>query len=257
MENDLDKGIALGHPSYVWRFGQERRLALIRRYAPLEERRILDVGCGVGTYIQALSAFSEEVYGVELDRKRAAEAAVIQPHVAVAPAEALPFPAAAFDTVLLHEVLEHVEDDRQAMVEACRVAKPGGRIVVFVPNRLYPFETHGAYWRGRYHFGNIPLINYLPDAWRRRFAPHVRAYTMRDLRRLFDSLDAELMVHTQIYPGYDKIAARRPGLAAIFREMTYALERTPLRAFGLSHFAVLRKRVGMLPHSDMIPKAQG
>ncbi|HID86776.1 MAG TPA: methyltransferase domain-containing protein [Anaerolineae bacterium] len=241
MQDDRDKSIALGHPSYVWRFGQERRLALIRRHAPLEGRRILDVGCGVGIYIRALRALSDQVYGVELDLERAAEAAAIRPHVAVAPAEALPFPADAFDAVLLHEVLEHVEDDRQAMVEACRVARPGGRIVVFVPNRLYPFETHGAYWRGRYHFGNIPLINYLPDAWRRRFAPHVRAYTIGDLRRLFEGLDAELLVHTQIYPGYDKIAAHRPGLAAIFRGVTYALERTPLRVFGLSHFAVLEK----------------
>lgn len=240
MKDDLDKGIALGHPSYVWRFGQARRLALIRHYAPLEGRRILDVGCGVGVYLQALGAFSDQVYGVELDLERAAEAATICPHVAVAPAEALPFPAEVFDVVLLHEVLEHVEDDRQAMVEACRVARPAGRIVVFVPNRLYPFETHGAYWQGRYHFGNIPLIHYLPDIWRRRFAPHVRAYTVRDLRRLFEGLDAKLLVHTQIYPGYDKIAARRPGLAAIFRGATYALERTPLRVFGLSHFAVLQ-----------------
>ncbi|MEZ4658484.1 MAG: hypothetical protein R2911_13000 [Caldilineaceae bacterium] len=49
--------------------------------------------------------------------------------------------------------------------------KPGGRGIIFAPNRFHPFETHGHYWRGQYHFGNTPLINYLPDPLRNRLAP--------------------------------------------------------------------------------------
>ena len=45
-----EKAIVLGRPSYVWRFGQERRLELIRRHVKLEGARILDVGCGLGMY---------------------------------------------------------------------------------------------------------------------------------------------------------------------------------------------------------------
>ncbi len=45
-----DEAARLGHPSYVWRAGQERRLALVRRWASLEGAAILDVGCGVGMY---------------------------------------------------------------------------------------------------------------------------------------------------------------------------------------------------------------
>ncbi len=57
------------------------------------------------------------------------------------------------------------------------MTKPGGSVVIFAPNRLWPFETHGAYFGKRYVFGNIPLINWLPDPLRDRFAPHVRVYT--------------------------------------------------------------------------------
>jgi hypothetical protein len=114
-------------------------------------------------------------------------------------------------------------------------------LVVFAPNRLYPFETHGAYWGGRYHFGNIPLVNYLPRRWRKRLAPHVRAYTRRDLDRLFDGLPVSVVAHTQIYPGYDKIVRRRRLLGRVLRKATYLLERTPLRAFGLSHLLVVEK----------------
>src|SRR4051794_25366784 len=45
------KAIRLGHPSYVWRSGQDRRLTQIRRYVPLEKQRILDIGCGLGMYV--------------------------------------------------------------------------------------------------------------------------------------------------------------------------------------------------------------
>jgi len=236
-----DKAITLGHPSYVWRFGQDRRLALIREYAPLEGQRILDVGCGLGAYVKKMRTFSEEVYGVDVDPEKVAEASRTLPNIHLAPAEKLPFPDGFFDVVLLHEVIEHVEDDRQAIHEAHRVIKRGGRMVIFAPNRLYPLETHGIFWRGKYRFGNIPLVNYLPDFLRRQFCPHVRAYTRGDMRRLFEGLDVEIIVHTQIYPGYDKIAARRPRMGGFLRRLTYALESTPLRAFGLSHFVVVGK----------------
>ena len=239
--NCNEKAIALGHPSYVWRFGQDRRLALIRGYAPLEGKRILDVGCGLGMYVKKMRAFSEEVYGVDVDSEKVAEASQTLPNIHLAPAEQLPFPDGFFDVVLLHEVIEHVEDDGQAIREAYRVAKRGGRIVIFAPNRLYPLETHGVFWRGKYHFGNIPLVNYLPDFLRGRLCPHVRTYTSGDIRRLFEGLDVEIIVHIQIYPGYDKIAARHPRLGGLLRRVTYALEGTPLRAFGLSHFVVVER----------------
>lgn len=239
-ENDL-KAISLGHPSYVWRFGQDRRLDLIRRYAGLDGKRILDIGCGLGTYMKKLLAFSNDVYGVDIDPEKVAQAQQALAHVYLAPAEELPFPNAYFDIVLLHEVLEHVADDRQAVREAYRVTKAGGRLVIFVPNRLYPFETHGIYWRGQYHFGNIPLVNYLPLRLRNLLCPHVRTYTARGLRRLLVKLPHRVVVHTQIYPGYDNIAYRHPALAKVLRKVTYALESTPLRLFGLSHLLVVEK----------------
>ncbi|MBC7262654.1 MAG: class I SAM-dependent methyltransferase, partial [Chloroflexi bacterium] len=180
-------------------------------------------------------------YGVDIDPEKVAQAQEQLEHVYLAPAEELPFPEDYFDVVLLHEVLEHVTDDRQAVREAHRVAKPGGRLVIFVPNRLYPFETHGIYWRGEYHFGNVPLVNYLPLCLRNRLCPHVRTYTARGLRQLFVGLPHRVIVHTQIYPGYDNVAYRHPTLAKVLRKVTYTLESTPLRIFGLSHLLVVEK----------------
>ncbi len=236
-----DKTIALGRPSYVWRAGQERRMNLIRRYAPLAGRRVLDAGCGLGMYVAAFRRFTDAVHGLDLDADKIAQAAQHLPNLQVACAEALPFADGTFDVVLSHEVIEHVRDDRAAVAEAVRVLKSGGRLAIFAPNRLYFFETHGFFWRGNYRFGNVPLVNWLPDRWRNRLCPHVRAYTARGLRRLLDGLPVSVVVHTQVYPGFDNIVARRPWLGRWLRRVLYALERTPLRAFGLSHLLVVER----------------
>ncbi len=238
-----DKAIRLGHPSYVWRFGQDRRLDLIRRYVRFDGAHMLDIGCGIGAYVDKFRSLGAHAFGVDVDADKLAEAARTKrlQLLAASVSEALPFPDNYFDAVVLHEVIEHVADDDQTIHEACRVVRRNGRVIIFAPNRLYPFETHGAFFGKRYVFGNIPLIGWLPDSLRNQFAPHVRAYRARDIPALFANMDGTLLAHTQIYPGYDKIARRSARLARILRGVTYFLEATPLRAFGLSHFAVWKK----------------
>jgi SAM-dependent methyltransferase len=214
---------------------------MVRRWAPLSGRRVLDVGCGVGMYTAAFLRETSRVFGVEIECDRAIAACGLGAGVAQATGEQLPFADAVFDLVFSHEVLEHVADDRACAMEMVRVARPGAHVVVFVPNRLHPFETHGVFWRGHYRFGNVPLVNWLPTPLRDRLAPHVRAYTAAGLRRLFDGLPVRVVHHTQVFPGYDKIIARAPALGRTLRGVTYALERTPLRAFGLSHLLVLAR----------------
>lgn len=243
---DLEKAALRGEPSYVWRAGQERRLQMI--LAAAEDRiggRVLVNGCGIGMYVEHLGreagAAGGRVSGldIEFDRVRVGRRAGLT--VLCAAGEALPFPDQAFDLVLSHEVLEHVQDDRAAVREIIRTLRPGGRLVVFVPNRGYPFETHGIFWRGRYRFGNVPLVNYLPRRLRDRLAPHVRAYGRADLSRLFAGLPVRTVQHQIIYGAYDNIIARWPALGRGLRSALQALEATPLQFFGLSHFWVLER----------------
>ena len=121
--------------------------------------------------------------------------------------EHLPFPSTSFDLVLSNEVIEHVSDDLQAVKEMVRTLKPGGRLVLFCPNRGYPYETHGIYRKGVYEFGNKLFVNYLPRRWRNKLAPHVRVYSRRDLR-FFDGLPVRFIRRTVIFGAYDNIIAR-------------------------------------------------
>ena len=239
---DLDKAALRGEPSYIWRAGQERRLDMILRAAAGRERGlVLENGCGVGMYVEKLSTFGGTVIGLEYDRERAVEARRRSPHILNAAGEFVPLPSSMFDLVLSHEVIEHVQDDRAAVREMIRVLKPGGRIALFCPNRGYPFETHGIYWRGRYKFGNIPLVNYMPRPWRDRLAPHVRVYTKRDLEKLFAGLPVRFIERTIIFGAYDNIIARFGAFGKFLRAAMQLLEKTSLRGLGLSHVWVVEK----------------
>jgi SAM-dependent methyltransferase len=228
-----------GNPSFVWRAGQERRLAMLQQYVALQDKRILDVGCGVGMYTSAFKRYSSHVFGIEIEHERAGAAREHTTGIVVSPGERLPFADQAYDVLFSHEVLEHVADDTLCVREMVRITRPGGHIVIFVPNRLYFFETHGIYWKGSYRFGNKPFINWLPNRVRNRLAPHVRAYTRASLRALFADLPVRELVLTQIFPGYDNVVARRERFGHFLMRLSYALERTPLRILGLSHFFVL------------------
>ncbi len=239
---NLTKAALRGEPSYVWRAGQDRRLKMIIDAAGERVRgRVLENGCGVGMYVEKLSAYGGQVIGLEFDFERGVEAYAKSPHIINAAGENLPFPTESYNLILSHEVIEHVQDDRAAVAEMVRVLKSGGRAVIFCPNRGYPFETHGIYWRGEYHFGNKPLVNWLPRIWRDKLAPHVRVYSRRDMESLFAGLQVCKIEQTTVFGAYDNIIARFGQLGRVLRAVLQFLEHTPLRILGLSHFWIVEK----------------
>ncbi len=242
MQRDLPKAALRGEPSYVWREGQQRRLEMIQRGAGTRIKgKILEDGCGVGMYVQHLERLGGIVYGLEYDFERAEEAGKQSKRILNAAGEDLPFRTGTFDLILSHEVLEHVEDDQAAVSEMVRTLRRGGRITLFCPNRGYPFETHGVYWNGNYHFGNKPLVNYLPRRWRDKFVPHVRVYTRHDLEKLFEGLPVIFIERRIIFGAYDNLIARYGTTGRILRAFLQFLESTPLSIIGLSHYWVVEK----------------
>ena len=237
-----DKAALRGEPGYVWRSGQARRLDMIQEWVDLNDAVIFDDGCGLGTYLDAFSSFSSHLFGLELERDRAQKALAITPNIVQAMGETLPFASNRFDFVFSNEVIEHVADDQHAVAEMVRVTKVNGRILIFCPNRWYPVEQHGIYWRGRYKFGNIPLVNYLPTPLRNKLAPHVRTYTKHNLLTMFRDLPVTVLHHGRIFGGYDNIETRWPAFGRFIKKTLYAAEKTPFAMLGISHLLVLEKQ---------------
>jgi len=239
---DLDKAAQRGEPSAVWRAGQARRLEKIRRYGADSIRgRVLVNGTGIGAYQSRLAHDARLIVGLDIEFPRLAEAKDHNPYLVCAKGEALPFADGCIDAVLSNEVLEHVQNDRVAVEEISRTLAQGGRLLIFCPNRGYPFETHGIYRKGEYRFGNKLFVNYLPKKWRDRLAPHVRVYTRHDLSELILGLPLAKEVVRTVFGAYDNIIQRKPSFGKALRKFLHWLEKTPLQRLGLSHFWVLRK----------------
>lgn len=240
----LKKVALLGKPSLIFGPGQERRFNLVKKYIDLKNKKILDVGCGVGVYTERFSEEGKEVYGIDIDPERIKSAQKLAPkaNFLVAGAENLPFCDNFFDIVFLHEILEHVPDDKKAVLESLRVLKPQGQIIIFAPNRLYFFETHGIYLSKKYIYQLIPFVNWLPKKIRNFFCPHVRVYNKRELKNLFKELKVEFLVIDYIYPALDKFSRRHPELGKILRKLFDFAERSWLLSrFGISIFAIIKK----------------
>lgn len=239
---ETEKAAKRGNPSFVWRAGQERRFKMIQDAAgPRLQGVIFEDGCGVGEYLRHLKKTASFAVGLDVEFDRVQETSAGNLSALLGVGEHLPLPENLFDLILSHEVLEHVEDDREAVQEIVRVLKPGGRLTLFVPNRGYPFETHGIYRKGEYHFGNKLFINYLPRKWRDRLAPHVNVYTKKDLAQLFNNLPVKFVERTIIFGAYDNIIQRFGPFGKLLRWLLQSLEKTPLKIFGLSHFWVVEK----------------
>lgn len=113
------------------RWGRAVRLL---RVAP--GARVLDLGCafGFGTRLLAdrYQAHGHDLSADYIDRARRSVPGAIFTH---GPADRIPYPDGFFGAVLLLDVLEHVPDERAAIREIGRVLRPGGQLVVSVPNR--------------------------------------------------------------------------------------------------------------------------
>ena len=148
---------------------------LLRRYlGPAPHGRIIDVGCGLGSYGRGLLADGYDWFGAEIDEADCAELKRLGlPHRQV-DGRTLPFAAGAFDTALCLEVLEHIEDPRAFLREVSRVAPR--QIIVSVPN----CELLGYLWdhlATPWHMLESTHVNYFTrwslGALLREFYPHV------------------------------------------------------------------------------------
>lgn len=147
---------------------------LLRRYLGAPPRRILDVGCGIGSYGLGLRADGYDWLGVEIDAADAAELTRLGlPHLLV-DGRTLPLAGDAFDAALCLEVLEHIDEPRAFLREVSRVAPR--QLIVSVPN----CELLGYLWQhlaAPWHMLESTHVNYFTrwslGALLREFYPHV------------------------------------------------------------------------------------
>ena len=106
----------------------------LRELNGMEPGRLLDVGCGKGRFLAAASAAGWDALGIEY-APASAEAARAAYGVEVLVGDFLELSVpGGFDAITLWHVLEHLPDPAAAVARAADLVRPGGRVVISVPN---------------------------------------------------------------------------------------------------------------------------
>ena len=96
--------------------------------------RVLDIGCGRGVMLRALLDLGHEAHGVEI-APEAASGADPRAQIRIAPELAKAnYEENTFDAVIMWHVLEHLPHPEQTLAEIRRILRPGGRLILAVPN---------------------------------------------------------------------------------------------------------------------------
>lgn len=126
-----------------YRFDKLHYLPRLVDFSAYGGRRLLEVGCGIGTDLVRFARGGALVTGVDLSstaidlaRQNFALHGVTADDLRVANGEALPFPDASFDVVYGHGVVQYTADAAQLIRECHRVLRPGGEAIFMVYNRV-------------------------------------------------------------------------------------------------------------------------
>lgn len=217
------------HDSTHWWYRARRDVLgdLIRRRVPLPAAAtILEIGCGTGHNLPMLAQFGT-VDAIEIDpASRAVASGRLGRPVGDAPLPALTgVPDASYDLIALLDVLEHIDDDRAALAAIAARLRPGGRVLLTVPQFMWLWSGHDV---ANHHF---------------------RRYTKATLRAAIDGsglrLDLLQSFNSLLFPlaAADRLMARVTG-----REGSDdALPPAPVNAVFERVFALERHLVGRMP----------
>ncbi len=150
LTSEVSPGIAETHREIV----ADHFWGIFRRY---DCRKVLDVGCGLGSFISKAPVAATAV-GVDANQRVVEHCRAVGLSVLQGTAERLPFDASQpMDGIMCAHLMEHIADPEQAFREFARILRPDGILIVRVP----PFDAS------------------FYDDW-----THVRPYTKKTLTRL-------------------------------------------------------------------------
>jgi 2-polyprenyl-3-methyl-5-hydroxy-6-metoxy-1,4-benzoquinol methylase len=133
-------------------FREKVTMGLGQRMVSYKEKgRLLDIGCGNGTYLALMKRLGWEVAGIEIDPEAAKIASSnFGIYVHVGDIATAPFDSESFDVITMSHVIEHVPDPVRFLGEAIQLLKPSGKVIIVTPNLQSLgarfFGTDWYYW---------------------------------------------------------------------------------------------------------------
>jgi 2-polyprenyl-6-hydroxyphenyl methylase/3-demethylubiquinone-9 3-methyltransferase len=196
-------------------------LRILGRPSGAEGVRVLDIGCGAGTFSRIWASQGAFVRGVDVNdalveiAKERAQSAGLSIEFVVGTATSLPWADRSVDVVVMPELLEHVSEWRCCLEEAVRVLDEGGVLYLSTSNRLCPKQDEFS----------LPMYSWYPEVIKRRCLERARTdrrhwvrhaefpalhwFDAYQLAKVFRDLGMEPYDRFQIWSRYSPSASRR------------------------------------------------
>jgi 2-polyprenyl-3-methyl-5-hydroxy-6-metoxy-1,4-benzoquinol methylase len=165
----------------VRRFMLRRKREIITRESRITKGNILDIGCGTGHFLNEMKGAGWGTTGIEVNEKARDYAISKFSLDVISPEQISSLPANKFECITLWHVLEHFHDPFAYFTEIKRLLKPGGIIVVALPNSSsFDATYYGNKWaafdvpRHLWHFDPVTFSRFASKA----------GFTVTDLRVL-------------------------------------------------------------------------
>lgn len=165
------------------------------QFVPDEAEQILEIGCGAGAFGAALRERQRQVgrpplrmTGLELDPDAAAIARQTFDQVLAGDFYELAPTLApdSFDCIVGNDVVEHLADPWRALVQLRQLLRPGGRLVLSLPNVRFWGVVKDLVWHGAWNYAEDGILD----------RTHLRFFTRSSIERLlrdteFDAINVE------------------------------------------------------------------
>ena len=217
-----------------YRFDKLRYLPRLVEFDGYRDRRLLEVGCGIGTDLVRFARGGARVTGVDL-AQRSIELATAnfalhglgeRADLRVANGEALPFADDSFEVVYGHGVLQYTADARRMIDECRRVLAPGGEAIFMVYNRVSWLNA-------------LSLV--MGVGLEHADAPVLKKYSIPEFRRLLDGF-GEARIVPERFPVPSRLHTGWKGALynGLFVGTFNTLPRSVVRRFGWHLMAFCR-----------------
>jgi len=164
------------------------------KFIPENAQRILEVGCGEGTFCELLKRSNREIWGVEMNDDAAHKATKVCHRVLVGDFNAVfdQLPLNYFDCVIFNDVLEHMYAPWETIHSVKSLLSPVGYLVTSIPNFRYISNLiTEVLFEGEFRYKTEGGI--LDDT-------HIRFFTSKSICRMFREQGYEVLVQEGVHP---------------------------------------------------------
>lgn len=155
--------------NFFWYRARRGLIKIILEKYKVRDKKILEIGCGVGGQLQVLSSLDNEVFGSDVNKEALDEASKLGFKVFYQDAEKELGESEKYDVICAFDVLEHIKDDSLALKNIGKALKKDGLLIFSVPAFQFLYSGHDIYMG------------------------HHRRYSMRDLRQKLVNNDFQII----------------------------------------------------------------